>query len=74
MTNSQSTSLAKLRDENGFYSMDKVKAWAKKFKLPIIEKATSPKGDHVAIFRRSYNPSFQVFISVGNEIKEITAV
>ena len=54
--------------------MDKVKAWAKKFKLPIIEKATSPKGDHVAIFTRSHNPSFQVFISIGNEIKEITAV
>ena len=75
MTNSQSTSLAKIRNENGFYDLTKLKAWAKKFKLQTTEKiGVSPKDDHIAIFKRSYNQSSQVFICIGGKTTEITAV
>lgn len=74
MNKKQSDALAKLRQESGFYKLSDLKAWSKKFKLPIVEAVGSIKGDHMAVFKRSYNPSYQVFISIDGKSTEITGI
>lgn len=74
MNKKQLASLEKLRTEEGFYKLSDLEIWAKKLKLPAVKNPIAPKGDHVAIFKRSHNPSYQVFINIGNKITEITAI
>ena len=74
MNKKQSDSLAKLRQENGFYKLSDLESWAKKFKLPVVKITGSIKGDHMAVFKRSHNPSYQIFISIEGKSTEVTGV
>jgi hypothetical protein len=74
----QSIELQKYRQHNGYYKRSDIPNIARLFKAEIFEnpvRRSEPlPPNHIAIFPRSHNQSFQVFIHTVSESFEITAV